>query len=121
MKKLLAFVIATTGFLLNATTFAQGEMLEVDSLLYNIRIGVIKFTVNGEDYNVCTGTSEYCPNKKFITIDPNKPYTFDLYSYPGYDPITPSCKNRTFSVAPNTGLIIQISSRKSGIFCELKY
>ena len=97
---------------------AQGEMIMVESKIDSGNIYSLQFTLNGEHYSICTGGSEYCPNRIFISIDPNKEYNFNLYNYEGSGyQISDTCKKKII-VKPNTGRTIKVFKNGSEIICN---
>lgn len=98
---------------------ALGEMIMVESK-FEGNIHSFQYTVNGEHHYVCTGGSEYCPSRMFISIEPNKDNVFNLYDYESrsYYTISDGCRNQIINVKPNTGKIITIVRNEGDIVCE---
>jgi hypothetical protein len=99
--------------------YSLGEMIMVESK-FEGRINSFQYKVNGEFHHVCTGGSQYCPNREFISIDPNKDYVFNIYDFDGsyiYN-ISDSCMNKVINVKPDTGKTITIVRKEKNIICE---
>lgn len=116
LRSLAVLCLACTGVAYAGT---GGEMILVESK-FNGNIRTLQFTVNGHGYGVCTGGSEFCPSRQFISIAPDIENTFDLYDFHGshtYN-ISDSCRRKIIKVKPDTGQTITIVRDGSSIVCN---
>ena len=99
---------------------SHGEMIMVESK-FGDGLQSFQFTVNGEKSSVCARAGGgYCPNRMFVTIEPNKDNIFNLYSFePRYRyTISDSCINQIINVKPNSGATITIVRDDRTIVCK---
>ena len=119
MKRKLLTCLASLCLSYVGIAYAMQEMIMVQTK-FEGNVRYFQFTVNGRRYAVCTGGSEFCPSRQFISIGPDIENTFDLYDYHGshtYN-ISDSCRNKIIKVKPHTGQTIIIARDNSNIVCN---